>query len=494
MQRTLEQLKNEYLSTGTLTGLPDQLFIDGEWSAASGGAMIDSYDPCTGKVFCQIPAGQPADVERAVQAANKAFQQWKHEAPARRAEILNRAADLLEQNSDLIATAESLDVGKPLHESQADVGASARALRYYAGACDKLQGDSFPLGAGNMSFSLLEPVGVTAHIIPWNYPLGTTVRGVAPALAAGCTAVVKPAESTSLTALLLADVFKQAGLPDGVYNVVTGYGADAGAPLVNHADVHHVTFTGSVATGRHVMKAAADNVNSVTLELGGKSPLVAMADCDLDEAAEGVLWAIFYNAGQICSAGSRLVVDRTIHGPLLDKVLEKVAELQIDHSLNSPNFGAITTADQLDKISGFVERAKARGINVRCGGEPLSLNGDGWFYAPTILDDVPADDELVQQEIFGPVLTVQVVDGFDEAIAAANCTEFALAAGIYTRDISQAMRFARDVDAGQITVNDYWAGGIEVPFGGNRSSGFGREKGLEALRNYCKTKAVTMKI
>ena len=494
MSLSLQQIRQHYQTKGSLPDLPEQHFINGQWSPSDSGEYLDCQDPCTGQRFARIAAGNSQDVEMAVAAANQALTGWKQTAPAQRAEILQHAANLLEQHSDFIASVEALDVGKPLHEAQSDVASSVRALRYYAGACDKLQGDSFPLGADNMSFSMLEAVGVTAHIIPWNFPLSTTIRGVAPALAAGCTAIVKPAETTSLSALLLADLFRQAGLPAGVYNVVTGLGKDVGAPLVAHPDIHHVTFTGSVATGSQVMQAAAVNVNSVTMELGGKSPLVVMADADLDEAAEGVVWAIFYNAGQICSAGSRLVVDEAVHKPLLDKVLAKVAGLRIDHSLNSPDFGAINSAIQLEKISGFVERAKARGVSLLCGGEALTLNGAGWFYAPTIFDRVDSDDELVQEEIFGPVLSVQVVDGIDQAISAANCTNFALAAGIYTANVQHALRFARDVDAGQITVNDYWAGGIEVPFGGNKSSGFGREKGLEALRNYCRTKAVTFKV
>ncbi|OUR74498.1 aldehyde dehydrogenase [Marinomonas sp. 42_23_T18] len=487
------QLIEEYFATGTLKDLPSQLYINGEWCDAQGDAKLAILDPSSGKEFTQVSAAQAVDVERAINAANLAFHQgWKTSKGHERARILNKAADLLEQSADLFAVVEALDSGKPLAEAQGDISSSVTALRYYAGCADKLEGSSFPLGQGNFSFSSKEPCGVTAHIIPWNYPLNTTIRGVAPALAAGCTAVIKPAETTPLTALLMANIFQSAGLPKGVYNVIPGLGLEAGAALVNHKKVQHITFTGSVATGVSVMQAAAQNINSVTLELGGKSPIVALSDCDLEKTAEGVVWAIFYNAGQICSAGSRLVVDRSVHRALVDLIVEKSKQLIPGHALNNPNFGAINSAQQLDKIDGFIERAKARGIKIACGGHKINTESGGWFYAPTIMDNVPMDDELVQQEIFGPVLTVQVVDDVEQAIEAANCTDFALAAGVYSQNIDQALMTAQGIDAGQVTVNNYWAGGIEVPFGGNKLSGIGREKGLTALENYCTTKSITL--
>ena len=487
-----KQLIEEYFLTGTIQNLPSQLYINGQWCDAKDNAKLAIQDPSSGKTFTQVSAAKAYDVELAVTAASNAFMGWKHSKGAERARILNKAADLLEQSANLFAVVEALDSGKPLAEAQGDVASSVGALRYYAGSADKLEGQSFPLGQGNMSFSSKQPCGVTAHIIPWNFPLNTTIRGVAPALAAGCTAVVKPAETTPLTALMMAEIFQSAGLPDGVYNVIPGLGTEAGSTLVNHAKVQHITFTGSVATGINVMQAAAKNVNSVTLELGGKSPILALKDCDLEKTAEGVLWAIFYNAGQVCSAGSRLVVDRSIHKALVDLIIEKSKQLVADHALNNPNYGAINSALQLEKIDGFVQRAKARGIKVACGGYTLSTKAGGWFYAPTIMDDVPMDDELVQEEIFGPVLTVQVVDDIEQAIEAANCTNFALAAGVYSQNIDQALTAAQGIDSGQVTVNDYWAGGIEVPFGGNKHSGIGREKGLTALENYCTTKSITL--
>jgi aldehyde dehydrogenase (NAD+)/betaine-aldehyde dehydrogenase len=294
----------------------------------------------------------------------------------------------------------------------------------------------------------------------------------------------------------MARLLAEAGLPDGVVNVVTGLGKDAGEPLVRHPSIAHVTFTGSVATGVHVMQTVAPNVTRLTLELGGKSPLVALDDCDVEAAADGAVGAIFSNAGQICSAGSRLVVDRKIHDELLGRLLEKTKELTFGHGLRRPYMGAINSKLHLDRISGHVERARKRGASIIIGGNPATdpATGEGWFFEPTIIDMLPLNDPAVQEEIFGPVLAVQVVDGDEEALAAANGTEYGLVAGIYTRDIGRALRLARDIDAGQITINDYWAGGVELPFGGNRKSGFGREKGLEGIDAYTSTKSITVKI
>jgi aldehyde dehydrogenase (NAD+) len=380
-------------------------------------------------------------------------------------------------------------------EARGDVAGTARTFEYYAGACDKHQGDTIPLDDEHLAWTVDEPAGVTAHIVPWNYPFATAVRGVAPALAAGCTAVVKPAEQTPLTALMLADLLARAGLPRGVCNVVTGTGPEAGATLAAHPGVDHVTFTGSVATGIGVMRAAAANVTRVVLELGCKSPVVVTADCDRAAALDGVCGAIFENAGQICSAGSRLLVERSIHDEFVAALVARTRTMTLGHGLRDPDMGPVISAAQLARITGYVERARDRGRTVLTGGRRAAdAAGAGWFFPPTVVDDVPADDELVSEEIFGPVLTVQVFDDFDEAVALANGTPYALVAGIYTRDFSRAHRFAREVDAGQVYINEYFAGGIEVPFGGNRFSGFGREKGLEALRSYCKLKSVAARL
>ena len=497
MSDLLNRLKAEALETGRIEGLPGDMFINGRWRSAASGNVMETFDPGTGEAFAEFAAGAAAEVEEAVSGSDQAYREvWRNTAPVERANILRRAAQLMRDNEDRLAVVETLDSGKTVNEALGDVRGSARLLDYYAGAADKLQGDTIPLGPDYMSWTVIEPVGVTAHIIPWNYPTSTMVRGIAPALAAGCTVVVKPAETTPLTALMIADLFKQAGLPDGVLNVVTGTGAEAGAPLVSDPRVRHITFTGSVGTGSHVMEAAAKNIASVTLELGGKSPAIVLSDCDLDKTVEDMIWAIYSNAGQICSAGSRLVIERAIHDEFLEKLARRAGGLKVGHGLRDPDVGAINSDMQLGKIAGYVDDARSRGVAVAAGGERTvdPASGKGWFFQPTILDNVDHQDRVIQEEIFGPVLSVQVADNAEQALAFANGTDFGLAAAIYTSDITKALRLARDIDAGQLYINEYYAGGVEVPFGGNRLSGFGREKGLAGLEAYCRIKAVTARI
>jgi len=352
------------------------------------------------------------------------------------------------------------------------------------------------LGPDFISLTLHEPVGVTAHIIPWNFPLVTTARGVAPALAAGNTAVVKPATQTPLTAMALAGILQEAGLPEGVYNIVTGRGSDIGDHLTGHPDVDHVTFTGSVPTGIGVMKTAAERVTSVTLELGGKSPVVVLADADIDAAVEGTLKAIYLNAGQVCSAGSRLVIERNVHAAMMEKLVARTEALSIDAGIHAPQLGPLVSGGHRNSVSAYVDDAKARGVSVATGGGNVEIEGceGGYFYAPTILDDVAQEDAVVQEEIFGPVLSVQIVDTPEEALSVANNTPFGLCAGIYTKDVTKAFRFARDIEAGQVFINQYFAGGVPTPFGGTKLSGFGREKGLAALSAYYQVKCITARI
>jgi len=475
---------------------PGLMVIGGKRVEAASGERIETLDPATGAAFASFPSATPDDVDRAVADSKRALRgEWRAPTPTARGRLLTEVARLVRRDGAALARVETLESGKPLRESLGDVETAASYFEYYAGMADKLQGDSIPLGTDFMSFTVHEPVGVTAHIIPWNFPLATTARGVAPALAAGNTAVVKPAEQTSLTALMLADLLDEAGVPAGVYNVVTG-GPATGRALTGHPDVRHVTFTGSVPTGKDVMKHAADHVASVTLELGGKSPLVVLADADLDAAVEGTLKAIYMNAGQVCSAGSRLVVERPVHAAMLERLAPRAAAMRAGHGLDDPDIGPIISDRQLDKIAAYVDGARQRGVAVAAGGERVTVPGleGGYFYAPTILDDCAPDDVVVQAEIFGPVLAVQVVDSAEEAIAVANGTEYGLVAGIYTRDVVAALRFARDVDAGQVFINQYFAGGVPTPFGGTKNSGFGREKGLAALASYYQVKCITARI
>lgn len=496
MTLAAKDLARRYFMDGHVEGLPKGHFIHGASVAGTTDEMIESFDPGLARPFAAFPAGKTADIERAVESAEKGLAVWRDTAPVERCRVLNRMASVIRERGDYLAFVEALDSGKTLAEARSDVQSAIRCFEYYAGAADKLEGRSIPLGPGLTSWTEREPVGVTAHVIPWNYPTSTFARGVAPALAAGCAAVVKPAETTPFTALILAAWLFEAGLPAGVLNVVTGFGLDAGAPLVRHPSISHVTFTGSVATGIGAMQAAAGNVTGLTLELGGKSPLIALADCDLDRAVDGALWAIFSNAGQICSAGSRLIVERPIHDRLLERLVEKACALRLGHGLSpASEVGAINSKLHLDRIAAHVDAARQRGCRIVTGGRTTvdEETGRGWFFEPTIIDGAAANDPVVQDEIFGPVLTVQVVDSEEEAIETANGTEFGLVAGIYTRDIGKAMKLARRIDAGQVTVNDYWAGGIEVPFGGTKKSGFGREKGLEGMDAYTRTKAITIR-
>ncbi|WP_350333500.1 aldehyde dehydrogenase family protein [Coralliovum pocilloporae] len=497
MSASLSQLIEEARSTGTLSGLPKSNFIDGQWVDAESGARMETYDPGTGKAYADFAASGAAEVDRAIAAAEREqYGRWRDVTPQERGAILRRAAQLVEENAERLAVVETLDSGKSIGEAQGDVAGTARVINYYAGLADKIHGETINSRRSHLTYTLREPLGVTAHIIPWNYPTSTLARGIAPALAAGCTVVAKPAETTPLTALMLADLFQKAGLPDGVLNVVTGTGSEAGAPLVEDKRIRHITFTGSVRTGVQVGQVAMRNVASTILELGGKSPFIALADCDMDRAVDDAVWAIYSNAGQICSAGSRLVIDRAIHEEFVARVVEKARGITVGHGLGGADVGAINNPMQLEKVHGFVERARERGRTVLCGGETATdaENGGGWFYRPTLIDNVPSDDEVIQDEIFGPVLSVQVVDGIEEAITAANCTDFGLMSCVYTQDVSKALRVARDLDTGQVSVNDYWANGWDVPFGGTKLSGIGREKGTEGLEGYLQTKGVSIRI
>ena len=486
-----------YLTTGKVEGLPNALFMEGQSVAAESRQMMPTWDPGTGRVFSEFASGQAEDVDHAVSSSQKALKgEWSRFTPAQRGKLLRNVAELIRKNAHRLSFVEALDSGKRLDEAMGDVAGAANCFDYYAGACDKYQGISIPLGPDYVAYTLNEPLGVTAHIIPWNCPLSTAARGIAPALAAGCTVIGKPAEQTPLTALILAELCIEAGLPKGVFNVITGTGKAAGAALVKHPGVDHITFTGSVTTGIDVMREAASNITHLLLELGGKSPIVALADCDLELTVNNVIAGIFENAGQICSAGSRLLVHDAIHDALVEKVLKKTQAIQLGHGLRNSGMGPVNSEVQLERIAGHVDSAKSRGIQVLCGGssgaDPLS--GLGWFYEPTLLDRVPMHDAAVQQEIFGPVLCIQTFADTEEAVHLANGTQFGLVAGVFTKDLSAAHRLAQQIDAGQVYVNEYFAGGIAVPFGGNKHSGFGREKGLEAVGSYCKTKSVVARI
>lgn len=497
MNSNLVHLVDEARQTGTISPLPGLLWIDGRWVEATSRERMEIVDPGTGKAFTSVAAGNASDVDIAIAAARAALSgPWSTMVPSERGRLLARASALIRANADRLSVAEVLHSGKRLVEAQGDVNGAARAFEYYAGACDKFLGTNIPLGPDYLSYTKHEPIGVVAQIVPWNYPISTLVRALAPALAAGCTVVAKPADQTPLTALMLGELLAEAGFPSGVFNVVTGTGSQVGACLAEHKGINHITFTGSVPTGISVMQNAALNVTRVALELGGKSPVLVLADADLDAAIEGILGAIFENAGQICSAGSRLIVEKNIHAPFLEKLVVRTKSLQLGHGLRNVDMGPVNSPAQLERISGFVERARSGGAKILCGGKCTAdpETGLGWFYEPTILDGLMRDDEAVQNEIFGPVLCIQTADSIEHAISLANGTPYALVAGIFTRDLSRSHRIAANLDAGQVYINEYFAGGIETPFGGNRASGFGRAKGLEALSSFSKLKCVTARL
>lgn len=477
----------------------EQLWIDGRWADSSSGETFPTVDPANGDVLAYVQRGNAEDVDQAVRAARNAFDSsgWRDLPPAERGRILYRMAQMIREQGEELAQLETRDVGKPLSQARTDVEMAARYCEYYAGVADKILGETIPVRPDILDFTLREPVGVTAHIVPWNYPIQIACRSLAPALATGNTVVMKPAEDTPLTTLRLAVITKECGLPDGVFNVVTGFGPEAGEALAQHPGIDHITFTGSVVTGMRVMEHAARNIKPVTLELGGKSPNIVFADADLEEAADVVTRAIVQNGGQTCSAGSRLLVERAIEELFVQMVAERMMSLKIGPGLQDPDLGAIVSQKQLKRIEGYMRLAEEEGAVVAVGGKRRVISGveRGYFFEPTILRRVSPNSRLAQEEIFGPVLTVFPFDTIHEALELANGTEYGLVTGIWTANIDKALWLAARVRSGQVFVNNYGAGGgIEMPFGGYKKSGFGREKGLEALRHYTQVKNVAVRI
>lgn len=474
------------------------MYIAGEWKKSRTGKKMTITNPANGEAIAEVPEGDEQDIHEAVNAARTAFESktWQQFKPHERGRIIYEMAGKIRERKEELAHLETLDVGKPLSQAYADVEAAARYFEYYAGMADKILGETIPIEYGILDYTVREPVGVTAHIIPWNYPIQITSRSVAAAIVTGNAVVVKPAEDTPLTALKLAEIFAETNLPKGIFNVVTGYGYEVGAALSSHPDINHITFTGSVGTGTTVMMAAAKNVVPVTLELGGKSPNIVFADCDQDAALEWVVKSLIQNAGQTCSAGSRLIIHESIKEEFVGKLVEKLEGLTVGPGLSDPDIGPIVSQKQFERMKSFIEQAKEDEVDILTGGKEILVeeNEGGFYFLPTVVNKVDPQSLLAQEEIFGPVLAVFSFQTEDEAIQLANNTEYGLVTGIWTTDVKRAHRVASKVRSGQVFINNYGAGGgIQMPFGGYKKSGFGREKGLEALRNYTQLKNVALK-
>ncbi|MFC7391707.1 aldehyde dehydrogenase family protein [Scopulibacillus cellulosilyticus] len=476
----------------------NRMYINGEWMESASKETIKVINPSNLETLYFIPRGCQEDVDLAVKAARDAFEshEWQQVKPYERGVLLYNVAQAIRNEKEAIAEMETLDCGKPISQAKADVEAAARYFEYYAGVADKVLGETIPIEPGILDYTVREPVGVTAHIIPWNYPLQVLSRSTAAAIATWNAVVVKPAEDTPATALKLAAIFDETNLPKGIFNVVTGYGHEAGAALSDHPNINHMTFTGSVETGMAVMTAASRHVTPVTLELGGKSPNIVFEDCNQDEALDWVTRSIIQNAGQTCSAGARLLVQSTIHEEFVGKICERMNALVIGPGITDPDIGPILSEKQINRIESFIDLAKIENVDILVGGERayISDSDQGYYFKPTVLDNVDPLSKLSQEEIFGPVLTVYSFDNEEEALKLANGTQYGLVAGIWTKDIGRAHRLADKINAGQIFINNYGAGGgIQMPFGGYKKSGFGREKSLEALRNYTQVKNIAVK-
>jgi aldehyde dehydrogenase (NAD+) len=471
-------------------------FIDNESVPAHGGDAIPVIDPSTGATFAQIARGDAVDIDRAVASSRAAFQgAWGRLSAVERGRLLRRWADAVEANQEELAQLESRDTGKPIRQARADAVSLARYFEFYAGAADKLHGQTIPYQDGYTVLTIREPHGVTGHIVPWNYPMQIFGRSVGAALAAGNACVVKPAEDACLSLLRVASLAAAVGFPPGALNIVTGLGPEAGQALAEHPGIDHISFTGSPETGKRVAIAGAAHHCPVTLELGGKSPQVVFADADLDAALPVLVNAIIQNAGQTCSAGSRVLLERSIYEPVLERLAERFSALRAGPAAMDLDLGPLVNRKQQQRVWDFLSDAQAGGVAMMAQGEIVEeAPGEGYYQAPVLLRDVPASHRLWQDEVFGPVLSVMAFDDEDEAIALANGTPYGLVAGVWCRDGARQFRMARKLQAGQVFINNYGAGGgVELPFGGVKHSGHGREKGFEALYGFTTLKTVAIR-
>jgi len=473
---------------------PKRLLINNEWRASASGGTMDVINPATEEIVAEVASADVADVDAAVAAARAALDgPWVKMSARERGRLVRKLADRLIERADEVARLETLHNGKPITESrQVEIPAAAECFEYYAGWSDKVMGETIPVKGNHLTYTLREPIGVVAAIVPWNFPLLLAAWKVAPALACGNTVILKPASQTPLTALALGEIAVEVGLPPGVLNVVTGPGARVGQAIVEHSGIDKIAFTGDTSTGKSIMKSAADTLKRITLELGGKSPNIVLGDADIDAAIRGATVGIFYGKGEVCAAGSRLLVDRSIKDEFIDKLAARTKKMVPGDPMDpKTRFGALSSRKQLDSVLKYIESGKREGATLVAGGERADIGtGKGYFVRPTVFADVRPEMTISREEIFGPVLAALDFADLDEAIARANDTPYGLAAGVWTRDIKKAHYVARKLQAGTVWVNTYNVYDTAAPFGGYKQSGFGREMSSHALEHYTQIKTV----